>query len=296
MGGEEKVMWTEEQLKSYEGELWVSREFTDNGFAFVDILTIHAKGHDDPVYQEEFMFDGECGKFLELLGFVEDDSEAGFFKPAKNLPIREKLLDMDMYNAIHKIGDIVFEYASFDVDRSYEIPWMEDRRDETPNPYYDQTKSGLFLEMYYGMPSSLWTPWGKWSIGGSGSGNFSEVNKKVLERLGAVLHIAQYNDKMGTQGPVYKLTKIDDVDLPEAKIELRENFAEYYEVHTAWKKLTIQNILTKERDITQKLTTRNAEIVQSYLKSIGVKIENMNDKDMLKILNTPGNLIIESKN
>jgi hypothetical protein len=152
---------------------------------------------------------------------------------------------------IHRIGEIVFEYCTSDPGKNLDSLWMEDRRNQGPNPFYNQTKQGIFLEMYYGLPSSLWTPWGKWSIGGSGCGNFNEVNEKIFERLGAQLHIRQQDTNMGTYGPVYRLTKVDDIELPVAEVEHHSKFAEYEEVKIAWKNMEIdtQNVDIEKRNM-----------------------------------------------
>ena len=40
-----------------------------------------------------------------------------------------------------------------------------------PNPHYSQTKRGLALEVSYGVPSKIHTPFGYWTILGSGQGS-----------------------------------------------------------------------------------------------------------------------------
>jgi hypothetical protein len=112
--------------------------------------------------------------------------------------------------------------------------WME-RRNESPNDFYDQTTSGLFLELYYGMPSILWTPWGKYNLGGSGSGRWEIVVSKLVERLGGTLHRAQrYEPSWGEIGEVYALSKIDDLALPLALVRPRDEYMPYEEAKRSW--------------------------------------------------------------
>lgn len=68
------------------------------------------------------------------------------------------LHDAALQQQARKIADIVFEY--FATGASHASPYLEDRRRETPNSFYNQTAQGFFLELYYGLPSKLWTPWG----------------------------------------------------------------------------------------------------------------------------------------
>lgn len=142
-----------------------------------------------------------------------------------------------LFAAARKIADIVFEYASPDVHRSLEDIWLEDRRQEGVNPFYSQTTSGLFLELYYGQPAEVWTPWGKYGFGGSGSGSWREAMPKLLERLGATVHIEEYNDQMGTHGPVYAIHSVDGQPLPEPVAARHDDFMEYEVARDEWKSL-----------------------------------------------------------
>lgn len=87
-------MWTEQQLREYEGDLYITREFNDAGYAFVDVLEIFIEGQEEPVYTDEFLFDGECEKFLKSIGFGEEDNglQAGYSRPAREkCPVKEDL-------------------------------------------------------------------------------------------------------------------------------------------------------------------------------------------------------------
>lgn len=156
---------------------------------------------------------------------------------------------LELFRLAHKIADIVFEYCvdyyadgvkNAIPDSEWKLPWMQDWRKQVVNPYYNQT-NGFFLELYYGMPNTLWTPWGKWKFGGSGSGSWSEKDElgkslldKVLERTGAVLHIEEQNTSMGVYGPVYALHCVDDMMLPTPEELDRSVFIDYEIAEDVW--------------------------------------------------------------
>jgi len=142
-------------------------------------------------------------------------------------------------NAAKKIADLIFEYATPNhLDDDRDRPWMDDRRNESPNPYYCQTKSGLFLEFYYGMPSSLWTPLGKYSIGGSGSGSWEKFLPEILKRLGATVHTPVRHSNAGEHGPIYALHEIDGEKLPEPIVCPRTEYLEYDVVKQEWEEFS----------------------------------------------------------
>ena len=134
------------------------------------------------------------------------------------------IYDSELFKLMHKVADIVFEYC---IDYYAEgpdnttsvgervLPWKEDwRKTRKCNPYNEQT-NGLFLEFYYGTPSSLWTPWGIWKFCGSGSGSWNieaepgkSLINKILERTGAVIFAAEQEVSMGCFGPVYGLHRV----------------------------------------------------------------------------------------
>lgn len=130
--------------------------------------------------------------------------------------------------AISKIRTMVFAVGECSPDL-----YMQ-RRTDSPNPFYRQTSSGLFLEIYYGMPSTLWTPWGKLEIGGSGHGNWDSAVATILPRLGAVAHAPLTSTAMGEFGPVYALTRVDGSELPEPVLRHRSEFLSYENALAAW--------------------------------------------------------------
>lgn len=110
-------------------------------------------------------------------------------------------------------------------------------RDEL-NGFYGQTESGLFIEIYYGMPSRIWTPWGEWRIGGSGVGHHDH-EAFIMEKFGATVHTPKKIDRMGEHGPVYALHSVNGVALPEpiACAKGYEGRITYAEANAAWAEL-----------------------------------------------------------
>ena len=133
-----------------------------------------------------------------------------------------------VFQAARNIADMIFEYANDDKIR------LEDRRKESANPFYSQTRSGLYLEMYYGKPSTLWTPWGKWGFGGSGSGSWATIMPEILRRLGATVHIKKTNTENGTFGPVYAIHSFDGMVLPEPETCPRTEYFTYEVSKAEW--------------------------------------------------------------
>ncbi len=157
-------------------------------------------------------------------------------KPQQATEKKRKLDDFELYTLIRHIADLILSYANKGTENGR--IWVEDRRKEGSNPYYNQTADGLFLEFYYGHPSKLWTPWGEWEFTGSGSGNWEPFLPEILERLGAELHEPERHSKMGVFGPVYALRKVDDTVLPDPIALDNKAYDSYEDVNKAWKKLT----------------------------------------------------------
>ena len=151
--------------------------------------------------------------------------------------------DCTLFRQIRQIANIVYEYATPNQKKNNDIPWLQDRRNESVNPFYNQTSSGLFLELYYGQPGFLHTPWGKWNCWGSGSstgGDWEERLPLILKRLGAIEYLPEIQTQMGCFGPVYKLTSLDGITLPEAIVRNPEEYLPYEEANAIWKELELR--------------------------------------------------------
>ena len=152
----------------------------------------------------------------------------------------DSLTDLARYTQARRIGDIVFEHATRKAGQPGEGIWMEDWRKQEVNPYYRQTHRGIFLEQYYSSPSILWTPWGEYHIGGSGTGWPEERRQAVLDSLKATLHKPAVNNEMGTIGPIYAVHEVDGIELPDPVERPRSLYVPYEEVKETWKSLTQQ--------------------------------------------------------
>ncbi len=135
---------------------------------------------------------------------------------------------LKVYAAARRIADIAIEVWG------EEDAFLIDQRKERVNPFYNQTTGGLFIEQYYGKPGSIWTPWGKWSCWGSGSG-FDELMKKFLDRIGKVeMAVPVRTTEMGVFGPVYAVLEVDGVALPKAENRESLSYIEYEEANRLW--------------------------------------------------------------
>jgi hypothetical protein len=149
----------------------------------------------------------------------------------------KNLNDAVLYRKVRAIADMIYSTCK---DSKFEL-FVEDWREESVNSYYNHTESGIFLEMYYGTPSILWTPWGKWTFIGSSGGCFTEAVMVLLEKLGARVFSPLRVTDMGEYGPVYSLTQDSEgKPLPAAVVGARVVSSEEYEVTSnVWDKLTL---------------------------------------------------------
>lgn len=140
--------------------------------------------------------------------------------------------DQELYQTARNIADYILSLKTKEL-------WMQDWRKEAPNPFNSQTQQGLFLEMYYGLPNRLWTPWGEWNFGGSGSGYWEVTHPKILQRLGAVEYQPLRHTKSREHGPVYALHEFDGVSLPEPIERQRNQYLDYEVAKKAWEALSL---------------------------------------------------------
>lgn len=106
------------------------------------------------------------------------------------------------------------------------------------NPYYSRTTTGLYLQFYYGYPSKLWTPGGRWDFVGStvtpGGVNKDDLVEPFMIRLTTSLHQPITQDRWGCYGPVYAIHQIEgeDVETPGAVTEFTRDG--YLDMKQAW--------------------------------------------------------------
>jgi len=114
------------------------------------------------------------------------------------------------------------------------------------NPYYDRTQSGLFVEVYYGSASEIWTPWGRWSFRTKGisgtSREYAAVMEAFLGRVRTTVHEAQRTTRIGEYGPILAVVSVDGCEpIPPAvagrsRTELVD--PRYHETIAEWRELT----------------------------------------------------------
>jgi hypothetical protein len=139
-----------------------------------------------------------------------------------------------LFRLIREIADMAYDYANSTTG----LPLvLSDYRGESVNPFYYQTESGLFLELYYGKPSKIWTPWGSWRCWGSGEEEWGNVMSQFLQRLGAVEHQPLSRTHAGEFGPVYAITSVDGVPLPRATERAHGQYMAYEDAKAAWQSM-----------------------------------------------------------
>ncbi len=141
--------------------------------------------------------------------------------------------DAECFALAHEVANCIFEQLT----KALNEECFSDRRRQPANPYYNQTASGFFLELYYGGPSKLWTPWGSWKVVSGICGTAEDVEDVVdmlIKRFGATVHISETEGF----GPVYALHAIDSKALPRPLELSKSAYASYEEAVDAWRKLS----------------------------------------------------------
>lgn len=138
--------------------------------------------------------------------------------------------DKQLYKLAHEVATAVLSYR--DTNHS-----LNDNRHSDINPAWNQTESGLFLELYYGVPGQLWTPWGQWNCWGGGYGHWESKIEAILERFGAVEYRSLDIRDDGEYGPVYALTRVNGTQLPPAIERKFNDYIKAVDAHRIWKSL-----------------------------------------------------------
>jgi hypothetical protein len=138
-----------------------------------------------------------------------------------------------------KIVNIIFEEIeklgeNFKILNKYSNP--------RPNAYHGQMEQGYILKWSYSSPNTILTELGIYHFFGStsisGDKNYKEILiKRLSKRLGLELYREEENNIFGTFGPYYKITKIDEVNLPNPIERKRKNYIEYKKLQEQINKL-----------------------------------------------------------
>jgi len=139
-----------------------------------------------------------------------------------------------LYAAAHQVAQTVLKFAE-----AHGISFTDNTEEEV-NPFYGQTENGFIIEMYYGGPSYLLTPWGKWSCWRSAGDTWKwdELMPELLAELDGFEYEAEVVSDMGHIGPFYGLRRVGDTPLPEPSKRKKSQFIEYDDVKKAWEELT----------------------------------------------------------
>jgi hypothetical protein len=132
---------------------------------------------------------------------VGKDRDATEIKEIKEASLH----DATAHAQVKKINNFVFErLKTIGMDMVVDF-----RKGNKPNPWYNQTTRGFFLEGE--IPTCLWTPWGQYQFVGSMAwhGDLKDGLNDILRDLGAV-RVSSTLD-----GPVYALHRINGESLPE---------------------------------------------------------------------------------
>ena len=96
--------------------------------------------------------------------------------------------------------------------------WYSGKESERINPFWNRTIQGVGLEMYYGLPSNLWTPFGQITIFGGGSGWWKDWLNHMGKHTTYNMHQGLIVSDMGEYGPVYEIRSIGDIQIPELQV------------------------------------------------------------------------------
>lgn len=147
-------------------------------------------------------------------------------------PPRPPLSDTDKASLMRQIKRL----ASIYDEHTTEHEASESYRVGGANPFYNQTANGLYLEFYYGSPSEVWTPWGKWHFAAAQS-RYVDL-EGFMARLTVREEVPEMHKARGTYGPVYALLAIDGEKLPEPQLLTdRQQYFEYEAVLEEWPRL-----------------------------------------------------------
>jgi hypothetical protein len=112
-----------------------------------------------------------------------------------------------------------------------------------PNPYWNQTKIGLVLNVTNESDFNLFTPWGKWTVL---IGNKDEDWTKMMH--GVVLVCLERGENECIKWVDWNITTWKGKKLPTASFMSRSEFRDYHECTEKFKKFanSFENTLRKE--------------------------------------------------
>jgi hypothetical protein len=193
------------------------------------------KGADQPY---TFMLALQMDDIIEAI--IEGDASAvkelrksaieAVVEQQEEMPDTPAEMSAELFEAMHFVGEAIHR-ATDGVD--YET-W--ERRDDDVNPYYGQLEQGLIIEYYYGYPSTIHTPLGKYQIAGGGAGWSRDALANLFANPNLKLELFEEKvvSHMGEFGPWYAVSEVKGVALPKPIKRKKGTFVKYDDSKAAW--------------------------------------------------------------
>jgi len=153
--------------------------------------------------------------------------------------------ELEAINHAKLVGDHI--HALIDSGK-YDFHYLtKEHYKDGPNPYYLQTRTGLFIEeTFSGHPAYLYTPLGKWSILGS---TYTEPNQakniKIMDTLKDDLSLVLVRPaKRGVYedfGAIWEINKFNTIPFQKAVFKERDEFLSYDVCKKLFKQFTDNN-------------------------------------------------------
>ena len=151
--------------------------------------------------------------------------------------------DLFLLEAAYQIGKYIQSFVTEDPKERSDKPWSDysEYFPAGPNPYCNQTKTGLVLEEYYGKPARIHTPYGQWSILGNGRGDFSKVVQVIQGPLRLKLIRQGEQTPLGYFGPYWAITRWDGRQIEAPTYRTREKCIPYEKARAIWERFAIRH-------------------------------------------------------
>ncbi len=145
--------------------------------------------------------------------------------------------DLSLLETSYQIGRFIQSQFTENSRDGSGKPWAAlDAFRDGPKEHRYQTREGLVLEGYYGSPSYIHTPYGRWSILGSNSGNGKIIFDAIREPLG--LKLIKDGEQVNSQihmGPFWAITKWKYVEISPPVYREESEYIPSDKVREIWK-------------------------------------------------------------
>lgn len=142
--------------------------------------------------------------------------------------------DLALLDAAYQIGKHIQSFVTEETG-VYDKPWSyySERFRDGPNPRHP-TKEGLVLEMSYGQPQDIHTPFGALRILNGGRGDWEKVFDAIKEPLGLKLLRPLERRATGEFGPYWAITQWQDLKIPMPVYRTPSERIPYETVKAVW--------------------------------------------------------------